>query len=286
MTSEKIFQLLQQSKWEELLEFERNNRKEIVNDILMKQVFDTYFIDALLLDLEKKEDKLYSYVILKNVYQRFIQHRNLTYNISEESFEKLVIQYLKSLQSQNELKTANHIANTWVHLDDAKEFIDEYKKTQPKEISHSREEIVKVSINPNIQKENHMISLFKSKQEYEFFYAIREYYPNYFTYPNVAISCIIDYEKIKNNLIQKERDYFFKAIVDNVVYVQTNENFIPKFYFELDSIYHDLEAQKEKDKIKDKFFSLSGQKLIRIRATENNQLSRMDFKQMISEILS
>jgi len=78
---------------------------------------------------------------------------------------------------------------------------------------------------------------------------------------------------------------FFKAIIDNVVFIQTENNFEPKFYFELDSVYHDEEEQQIKDKIKDKFFSLAGQRLIRIRARDNKNLIRNDFKKLIEEIL-
>ena len=92
---EEIFHLLQQNKWEELLDFERDNQKEIISTPVIKKVFDDYFMDALILDIENRKDDVYGYVILKRVYQRFIQHRNRTYNIPDEKFEKVVITYLK-----------------------------------------------------------------------------------------------------------------------------------------------------------------------------------------------
>jgi len=166
---EEVFQLLQQNKWEELLEFERENQKEIINTPLVKKVFDDYFIDALIHDLENKKDDIYGYLILKRVYQRFIHHRNITYDISDEKFQKVVIKYLKCLYSQKEFKLAYKIANDWSTLEYAKELINHYNKTQPKIVEHSTDDKVRVSINPDIQKINHTISLFKSKQEYEFF---------------------------------------------------------------------------------------------------------------------
>ncbi|HFU75730.1 MAG TPA: DUF2726 domain-containing protein [Arcobacter sp.] len=282
MNPERMFQLLQKCEWEKLLEYEYMYQKEIINNPSLKSTFDKYFISSLLDDLKNKNDKTYSYVILKRVYQRFLQHRNKTYNIPEEIFEKLIIYYLEILQFQKEIKTAQHIANTWNHLDVCKTYL----LTQPKEIKHSKNDSIKISENSNIKKENHTIPLFKSKQEFEFFYAIREYYPNYLTYPNVAISCVINYQKIQHHLNNNEKNYFFKSIIDSVVFIQTENNFEPKFYFELDSIYHDKEEQQLKDIMKDKFFSLAGQRLIRIRAKDNKNLIRNDFKKMIQEILS
>ena len=281
MNQEIMFQLLQKCEWEKLLEYEYSYQKEIINNPILKSIFDKYFISLLLDDLKKKNDKTYSYVILKRVYQRFIQHRNKTYNIPDEIFEKLIIYYLEILQFQNEMKMAQHIANTWNHLDVCKTYLINHSK----EIKHSNDDNIKISENSNIKKENHIIPLFKSKQESEFFYAIREYYPNYFTYPNVAISCIIDFKKIKDNLSNQEKDYFFKAIIDSVVYEQINDNFIPKLYFELDSIYHDSKEQILKDTMKDKFFSLAGQKLIRIRSKLDKNLVRNDFKRLIKELI-
>ena len=264
-TAEDLFEMLQKSEWEQLLSFESKYRQKIIDNVMMKQLFDIYFIDAVINYAKEEKDELYCSVILKKVYNRFIQHRNQTYTIPDVKFEEFVISYLEILQSLKEDKSAYLIACKWTHLNYAKELITKYENTHSKELKHLSDDTMKVSINPNIQRENHTIPLFKSKQEYEFFYAVRENFPNYYTYPNVAVSCIIDFDKIKDKLSNTEKEYFFKAIVDSVVYEQNDSNFIPKFYFELDSIYHDEKKQIAKDNIKDKFFSLAGEELIRIR---------------------
>lgn len=285
-TTEDLFKLLQKSEWDELLNLESKYRQSIIKDVMMKQVFDTYFIDAVINYVKSEKDKLYCSLVLKKVYYRFIQHRNQTYAIPDGKFEEFVISYLEILQSLKEDKLAYMIACKWTHLNYSKELITQYENTHPRELKHLSDDTMKVSINPNIQKENHTIPLFKSKQEYEFHYAIIDAYPNYYTYPNVAVSCIIDFDKIKDKLSSEEKEYFFKAIVDCVVYKQTDNNFIPKFYFELDSIYHDEKKQIEKDKIKNKIFSLAGQKLLRIRAKTSTNLVRSDFKKMINELIN
>ena len=284
-TTEDIFKLLEASEWDKLLEIESQYRQFILNDNMTKQIFDIYFIDAVISHVEDSKDKLYGSLILGKVYYRFIHRWNKEYSIPDKKFEKLVIIYLKILQSLKETSQAYQIAKNWIHLEYAEQLTIEYEKINPRELEHTKDDVIKVSENSNIQNVNHTIPLFKSRQENEFFYAIREYYPNYFTYPNVAVSCIIDYQKIKDSLSGEEKDYFFKAIVDSVVYEQTDDNFIPKLYFELDSIYHDNTKQISKDKMKDKFFSLAGQKLIRIRSKLNTNLVRNDFKKLIKELI-
>lgn len=285
-TIENLYKLLQRAEWDQLLNLENKYRQSIIDDVMMKQVFDKYFIDAVINYAKDEKDKLYCSLVLKKIYFKFLHLRNDIYTIPDEKFEELVISYLSILQSLGEDKTAYLIAGKWTYLNYSKELIAEYEKTHPKELKHSSDETMKVSINPNIQKENHTIELFKSKQEYEFFYAVRENYPNYYTYPNVAVSRIINFDKIKDKLSKTEQDYFFKAIVDSVVYEQADDNFIPKFYFKLDSIYHDEKKQIAKDRIKDKFFSLAGQELVRIRAKTSNNLVRSDFKKMINELIN
>ena len=226
MEIEKIYQLLAKNEWEELLDYEYKNRKNIIANPMLKSIFDKYFINSLLDNLKNRNDKTYSYLILKKVYNRFLHHYKITYNISKNIFEKLVIYYLEILQYQEEIMIANRVANDWDYLEECRIFI----KFQSKDIENFKNDTIRVSKNSNIINENYSIPLFKSKQEYEFFYAIREYYPNYFIYPNVALSCIIDYTKIRDNLNNKEIDYFFKAIIDNVVFSQSENNFKPSFY--------------------------------------------------------
>ena len=284
-STEDIYQLLAKSEWNKLLDFESKYRTRIVNDNTLKKIFDSFFINQVIEYISTENDKQYCALVLNKIYKRFLHHRNKTYSIPDKQFEEFVAHYIQILISINDLKLAYNISKNWSQISIAKEFVREYEKTNPEEIYHSNSNTIKVSINSNIQKENYTIPLFKSNQEYEFFYAVRESYPNYYTYPNVAVSCIIDYNKIKNNLTNQEKEYFFKAIIDSVVFEELENNYIPKFYFELDSIYHDQEKQKEKDIIKDKIFSLAGQKLLRIREKNNSNLNRNDFKKLIKELL-
>lgn len=130
---------------------------------------------------------------------------------------------------------------------------------------------------------NYTTSLFKSNQEIEFFMGVREVYPMFTAYQNVALSCVMDFEKIKDSLSPEEKEFFFKGIIDCVVFDQHN-SYKPTKFFELDSSYHDSPKQKQKDNYKDNILSLAGQKLCRVRKTSANQ-GRMEFIKLIRELV-
>lgn len=281
-----FYNLLQNNEFEKLFELEKIHRNEMKNDSLGQNLINNFLISSLLKFVNNHYDKTLSSIILKTFYTQFIHHRKLTYSIPDLDFEKIVSEYISFLKLTNQPKTAYFISKKWDSLVIANNFIDEYEKNNPVEINHSNSSNIKISMNSNLKTERNIINLFKSKQEYEFFYAISDKYPNYFTYPNVALSCIINFDEIKNELDSNESNYFFKAIIDCVVFKSDNNNFEPMYFFELDSIFHDDEKQIKKDKIKDKILSLAGVNLFRIRAKSSKNLERNDFKQLIDEVIS
>ena len=92
-------------------------------------------------------------------------------------------------------------------------------------------------------------------------------FATYFVYPNVALSSLVDYERIADRLTTEERRYFFRALVDCVVFDQ-HDDYRPRFFFELDSPLHDDETRRKKDAHKERILAPAGQKLYRIRAHE------------------
>lgn len=280
-----LYNLLSKNDFNKILELELENREYITKDVMLSNFFNTYFIPTVLDYINKNNNNLDSSIVLKNVFNRFIQHKDKTYSISKNDFENLVSKYILILVAVGKEKAAYSISKKWSHLKEADNFIKTYEEKTPKEILHSNSDNIKVSANNNIKKENLTIGLFKSIQEYEFFYSIIDQYPNHTIYPNVALSCLIDFDKIKDKLNKNESTYFFTAIIDCVVFKSDNNNFNPKYFFELDSIYHDTEKEIEKDRMKDKILSLAGQNLYRIRAKDNKSLKRDDFKTLINDIL-
>ena len=107
-------------------------------------------------------------------------------------------------------------------------------------------------------------------------------FKNLRTMPNVALSNVISFSSIKSKLTPQQQDYFLKTSIDNVVY----EGNIPKYFFELDSSFHDDKYVQLKDKDKDFFCEISGIKLIRIRPEHPNQTSVDDFKRIVTTCMN
>ena len=167
--------------------------------------------------------------------------------------------------------------------DICKRVIEEYEESIPKVVGHSQEREIFVTENKNIQNIDASISLFKSMQEYQFYKAVREIYPSYLIIPNVALNAIINFDVIKDILSQEERKYFFVALLDCVV-VDTENDYKPIKFIELDSTYHDTDIQIRKDKLKDNILAAAGQKLYRIRRTTYKE-DEKDFIKLIREAI-
>ena len=87
--------------------------------------------------------------------------------------------------------------------------------------------------------------LFRSRQEADFFMAVRDVFAAYFAYPNVALSQLVDFERVRERLSERERRFFFRGLVDCVVFDQ-HAGYRPVYFFELDSPLHDDAAQQDR----------------------------------------
>lgn len=177
--------------------------------------------------------------------------------MSGEYFKIVCIELTKIYFANGEIEAAYNYAKQFPQEKIPLDVINEYKKSLPKIVGHSQSKNIKVTENKDVSESNYATSLFKSKQEIDFFMAVKEVFPMYIIYPNVAISCIIDFKKIELALSKDEKDYFFTSIADCVVF-DYNNNYFPIYFFELDSSLHDSEEQKKKDERKDRIFAAAG----------------------------
>lgn len=109
-------------------------------------------------------------------------------------------------------------------------------------------------------------SIFNSPQEKELYLAAIEVFPEAIMLPNVALSTIID-SKICKLLDSSSTNFFFKATLD--LCIVCSSSYMPLYYVELDSSYHDNPRQIENDKRKDLIFEKSGLPLSRLRKRRN-----------------
>lgn len=99
------------------------------------------------------------------------------------------------------------------------------------------------------------------------------------------MSCAIDIDAIRDSLSPEEREYFFKAIIDFVLY-DPKTGHEPIHFFELDSKYHDGEKARRNDALKNSIFSAAGIKLVRIRAFVANETTASDFKKLVLDLVT
>ena len=275
---EQIYQLTLRKQWVELLELVYQCSKAASSDELVMRAVQT-FEDEFFSELDKGVVKDNIETILLNL---FLLDKGRTYKLSEERSVRVVVELVNFYKRQGLPNKAYDYAQFYPLNEVCAEIIRLHQKSLPKVVQHSQSNQIKVTENRSIANVDHTTSLFKSRQEVDFFMALREIFQMFVVYPNVALSCLIDFDKIKDSLSLEEKSFFFKGIIDCVVFDQHN-SYKPINFFELDSHYHDRHDQKLKDSYKDNILTLAGQRLYRIRKTSGNQ-GRAEFMKLIREI--
>lgn len=275
---ESLFHMLAKKEWDSIAQIMYQNANLLGSDQVFAQavkLFESEFFTET--DHLPPSDK-------RKVYE----YPSLIIDLRKHAFSKTFVGdfidrkllLLKELKSDHLLSYASQNQNRPL----AVEILNEICSKSPEVFADARHQNISIkstSTNDGIRK---TIKLFKSPQEQFFFEAIREAFPTYHPYPNVALSSIINFSLIKAQLTQEERDYFFKAIIDSVVFDSSNE-YEPKFFFELDSKYHDNEKARANDKMKDRIFEVANAKLIRIRVHEQQEATVDNFKKLVVEVM-
>lgn len=278
LDQERVYSLLQEENWKELLSFFWSNSDLIASDDILQtaartceQVFFT--------NLEKERN---SESFPNDLATLFALHVNAKYFLSEFNFKTTTLE-LVSIWVDRDLEKAKTFADYYPEEVICRETLLKFRETLPIYVEHSQNQTIQVTQNRNVSSLDARTTLFKSKQESEFFYGVRDCFPHFIVYPNVALSCLFDLKIIKNGLEPKEIDYFFKAIVDCVVFDNKENLLLPAYFFELDSVFHDSVKVKEKDHMKDRIFAAAGQVLFRVRKSEGVE-SRADFAKLVREV--
>jgi len=106
--------------------------------------------------------------------------------------------------------------------------------------------------------------LFRSAQEERLYAAICGRFPDALAVPNAALHAFLEYDSVRSRLTSAERDYFFHALVDCVLF-DPDDAFRAVACFELDSPLHDDDRQISRDAMKDRILAIAGVKLYRLR---------------------
>ena len=275
---ESLFQMLANKEWESIAKAMYRNAQLIDSDPVFAQairLFETeFFVETDTLPAEEKS-KVYEYP-------------GLVIELKKHAFSSDFVSTFigKKLRLLKESKSDDLLGYASSHQDHplAIQFLKEIQSKTPENFADARRQNVSIKSTPTSEGKIKTIRLFKSRQEQVFFEAVREAFPTYHPYPNVAVSCVIDYQAVKEHLGAEEREYFFKAVVDSVVFDSGN-GYEPKFFIELDSHYHDNERAIRNDQMKDAIFQAANAKLIRIRARDQSEVTKEKFKQLVLEVM-
>ena len=276
MNQETVYGWLAGKKYKELREFFFRGKEKIKNDPMLSAAAEKVELEFTRLSMNEMDDEEFRHTL--ETFHAF--HPNF-YEIQSANLKKITLNL--AFYHKNNLPTAIRFAKLYPEEKISQEIIKLHLETETQIIEHDKEEYIKITHNPIPINRKSSTPLFKSNEEQKLYLALRRIFDTYLVYPNVAMSNIINFEAISERLNPKERDYFYKSVVDFVVFDQFG-GYEPIYFLELDSVWHDLEKVEEKDNMKDKIFSVSGLKLIRIRHKANRPIDDNVFFELVEDI--
>lgn len=280
INQEQVYKWLSNGEYGKLIDLLHREKEAIRSDQILSHAAKISVTEILRVSkIEENPNKDF----VENLEKLNLIHLGRFFQMEEGQHKELTEVLIKF--SNGDLKRAYQYAKQYPDESFAKSIIEEFEAGQPKEVVHTQSSYIKLTHNNQIQEEDCRISLFKSKEEQKMFLAFKRIFDTYQIYPNVALSSLIDYQKIKERLSNAEQKYFFKASVDLVVFEPFNQ-YEPIYFFELDSVWHDEEGAKEKDKMKNNIFSAAGLRLFRIRDKQNQKIEEEEFIELVKEVRS
>ena len=278
LNQEDLFKAIQKENWDSLISILHKNKKLIASDSLLSLAARTFENEFLKKVKDYPNDKK---EITNTLESLWLLHQGGYFKLTEDNHKQLVCEIVK--RKNENLAEAYNFAKTYPKEEICKAIITEYERLVPKKVEHSQQDKIKVTETREIASVDYTINLFKSYQEIEFFNALKNTFPTYQVYPNVVISCLLNWQYLQYDLDEEEKKLFFRGIVDFVVFDQV-EGFKPIYFFEIDSVFHDTEEQKIKDRIKDSIFSKAGVRIKRIRKT-NKMVGEQEFIKLIRDLI-
>jgi Protein of unknown function (DUF2726) len=281
MDREAVLQAVLQENWEPVITWLYKNRADIQRDALLKyaaDIFTAEFFGKLPTYALERPD------ITTHLATLLALHRGRLYSFELPYYKLLIVQIAS--RNQHDRDMAYQFASEFPEEEACRSIIAEYERLRPRQMAHSQSHTIRVTQQPDavqVPTQDYRINLFKSHQEKQFFQALKNTFPSHHAYPNVAISCLLDWNTLRGELTAAEKDLFFKGIVDFVVFDQA-QDFFPLYFFELDSPWHDTEKAQRNDPLKDSIFAKAGIPLFRIRKADQ-QVSENEFTMLIREMI-
>lgn len=211
-------------------------------------------------------------------------HQRRLYVFQPAHYQLLIVQ--SALRNPQDPDRAYQFAQEFPDDEGCKAIIAAYERRRPRPLAHSQSHTIQVTQQAAAAEapaQDYRITLFKSHQEKQLFQALINNFPSYNVFPNVAISCLLDWEALKPQLTTEERQLFLTGIVDFVIFDRA-QDLLPVHFFELDSPHHDTEPSQLRNQAKDGIFQKAGIPLRRIRKT-TREVSEKEFTLLIRELI-
>lgn len=273
MEREEVFQWLKNKDFDRIVGFLKTGKDKVSEDTILQQAVGHFFTEVIA-QSEQPDNEATNLLIGK----LYMLHSGSFFKFSEEQYEGIVTHLAKVSKKKEE---ALHFATLFPDNKVCAAIIAEANENDPQEVSHSQSDTISVK-EVLSERKNLTSSIFNSKQERLFFLALRNCYPTHFIYPNIALSTILKRIVVENELSGSELKFFYNTTIDFVVIDQFND-FKPVFAIELDSEWHRLNSQGEKDAIKNKILKLAGLPTYRIEHTLKYK-SVEDFEEVIMAV--
>lgn len=271
---ETVYRMLLEERWSELLDVLYRHRQEVANDPLLKHAVDVFadafgdrIADGEIASLKADLEKL------------FLLHAGGFHRLEPAQFERVVVALVEL--HADRLEAAAGYARHCPQNPACAAVLERHDVRR--EVSHAQRGHIDLHETRPADGVDHRIGLFKSEREVEFFMAVREVFATYLVYPNVALSTLVDFDAVKARLSSEERAYFFRAVVDCVVFDQHGA-YRPLYFFEVDSELHDDLDRRARDAMKDRILASAGQRLHRVRARDR-AAGRAEYARLLRDVL-
>ncbi|OGX82510.1 DUF2726 domain-containing protein [Hymenobacter coccineus] len=281
MDREAILQAVFKEDWDPVITWLYRNQQDIPKDDLLTYaagIFAAEFFAKLpTYPLDRPDIDTYL-ATLWSLHQRQL------YVLKPTHHRLLITQ--SALRNSQDPERAYQFAREFPDDEACQAIIAAYERRRPPPMAHSQSHTIQVTqqpTTPEIPAQEYRITLFKSYQEKQLFQALINNFPSYNVFPNVAISCLLNWETLKPLLTTDERKLFFTGIVDFVIFDRA-QDLLPMHFFELDSPHHDTESAQFRDQAKDGIFLKAGVTLHRIRKMDP-EVTEREFTLLIRELI-
>lgn len=273
---EHLFRLIHEQEWADAAAVLQRHHGDLGSDSLLRQA-GHHFVEGLRSALDLRASTP-SADLLETL---FLLHQGRFLHLPEELFQR-VIQLLVTVNLARP-EVAIAYARYYPEMHPCADVLREYGEPVRRRIDHEQHREIEVVASHSAARPAAR-PLLRSAQEEAFFAALSDAFPGHLVYPNVALSAVVDFEAVRERLGRRERHYFYRALIDFVVF-EPEPGLWPKHFFELDSPLHDDSGRARNDRMKDRILGAAGQSLVRIRC-RTTRGDRSRFRLLIDDTIN